>query len=163
MVCHRKHCGGWEIPRQTKKYKIFLFICFQNENLAEWESRSGTFVALGNKMYQGFDLATESAKKSTKGIPHRFNSSMETWLSALLGRFKIYFSLIICEVMIFEPIFDNSFPKQQVDMTSLRLNRNKEMSRMSMKRSNLSDIFLKMQVQDDKVTCTPLRKNNEYL
>ena len=108
---------------------------------AEWESRNGTFVALGNKMYQGCDTRS-GLKKSTKGIPHANKFQMDTWLGSLL---------------------DESFPKQEVTINSLRLNRQKEMSRMCCKRSALSDVFVKMQVQADKVTCTPLMKNNEYL
>ena len=69
---------------------VFLIHFFK----AEWESRTGTFVALGNKMYQGFDNATESTKKSTKGIPSRFNSTMDTWLSALLGRVQNFLKLV---------------------------------------------------------------------
>ena len=126
------------------KSKLFCLCIERNLSffLAEWETRSGTFVALGNKMYQGYDEATESTKKSTKGIPHVNKFEMDTWLSVLL---------------------DESFPQQSVQINSLRLNRNKEMSRMCCNRSALSDLFLKMQVQADKVTCTPLMQNNEYL
>ena len=109
---------------------------------AEWETRCGTFVALGNKMYQGFDGKTGEIKKSTKGIPHCNSFEMETWLSVL---------------------FDESFPLQSVEINSLRLNRNKEMSRMQCQRSSLNDVFLKMQVNSDKVTCTPLMKNGQFL
>ena len=110
--------------------------------LAEWETRNGTFVALGNKMYQGFDQTTGDIKKSTKGIPHSNQYSIETWINVLL---------------------DPSFPKQSVTINSLRLNQKKEMSRMKLQRSSLSDIFLKMHVLDDKITCTPLEKNKKIL
>ena len=92
-------------------------------------------------MYQGFDKKN-GIKKSTKGIPHINSFTMETWLSVLL---------------------DENFEKQSVTINSLRLNRNKEMSRMKCQRAALSDVFLKMQVQRDKISCTPLKKNNEYL
>ena len=120
-----------------------VYDCYITRILAEWETRDGTFVALGNKMYQGFDNATNTIKKSTKGLPHVNSFAMETLLGALL---------------------DESFPRQQVTINSLRLNRvNKEMSRMKCHRSALSDVFLKMQVQSDKVSCTQLMQNNEYL
>ena len=93
-------------------------------------------------MYQGFDRTKNDTKKSTKGIPHINDYSIETWLSVLLN---------------------SEYPKQSVVINSLRLNRNKEMSRMKMQRSSLNDIFLKMQVQQDKVTCTPLMKNKKFL
>ena len=121
-------------------------------------------MALRNKMYQGFDNATESTKKSTKGIPSRFNSTMDTWLSALLGMVqKNILRSFLIEIFLNQFFFDSSFPKQEVEMTSLRLNRKKEMSRMTMKRANLSDIFLKLSVQSDRISCTPLMKNNKYL
>lgn len=93
-------------------------------------------------MYQGFDGLTGDTKKSTKGIPHVNSFTMDTWLSVLL---------------------DESFPKQKVQINSLRLNCKKEMSRMSCHRSCLSDIFLKMQVHSDKVSCSPLKQNNQLL
>ena len=93
-------------------------------------------------MYQGFDKTSNSTKKSTKGIPHSNNFSIETWLSVLM---------------------DQNFPQQSVTINSLRLNRFKEMSRMKYERLSLSDVFLKMQVQSDKVTCTPLMKNKKLL
>ena len=93
-------------------------------------------------MYQGFDQKSGKTKKSTKGIPHINSFEMKTWISVLL---------------------DESFPKQSVMINSLRLNRNKEMSRMKCQRSSLSDIFVKMQVQTDKISCTPLKQNSMYL
>ena len=92
-------------------------------------------------MYQGFDTH-EGIKKSTKGIPHLHEYSMETWLSVLL---------------------DSSFPQQSVVINSLRLNYEKVMSRMKMQRNSLSEIFLKMQVQSDRISCTPMQKNGQYI
>lgn len=110
--------------------------------LAEWETRDGTFVALGNKMYQGFDQKSKTTKKSTKGIPHINEYSIETWLSVLL---------------------DSSFPQQSVHINSLRLNHKKIMTRMKQQRNSLSEIFLKMQVQHDKISCKPLMSNKKIL
>ena len=93
-------------------------------------------------MYQGFDQKTGEIKKSTKGIPHSNQYSMETWIGVLL---------------------DTDFPKQSVFINSLRLNQKKIMSRMRLQRSSLSDIFLKMHVCEDKVSCRPLMRNNKVL
>ena len=57
---------------------IFLCLKFKTYFSAEWETRDGTFVALGNKMYQGFDPKSGSTKKSTKGIPHINDYTMES-------------------------------------------------------------------------------------
>ena len=93
-------------------------------------------------MYQGQDGTSGSIKKSTKGIPHSNQYTMDTWLGCLL---------------------DESFPKQSVTINSLRLNRKKEMSRMKCQRAALSDVFVKMHVSDDKISCSPIKINNEYL
>lgn len=109
-------------------------------------NRSSSDLILKNwscqSLFKGFDPTSGSIKKSTKGIPHSNQYSMETWLSVLL---------------------DSSFPQQSVTINSLRLNQKKEMSRMKMQRSSLSDIFLKMRVQDDKISCSPLMENNKFL
>ena len=109
------------------------------ESSAEWETADGTFIALGNKMYQGYDPKTESVKKSTKGVPTRNKFATQLFQSVLL---------------------DETTPRQKVTINSLRLTRDKEMCRMKMEKSSLSDIFVKMQVLADKITCTPLRDLN---
>ena len=50
-----------------------------------------------------------------------------------------------------------------VEFQSLRQNRNKQMARVSVTKKGLSDIFVKMQVSDDKISCTPLTVNGEFL
>ena len=87
-------------------------------------------------MYQGYDPERDDIKKSTKGVPTRNKFKMKLFQSVLL---------------------DNTTPRQRVTINSLRLNRNKEMTRMRMEKSSLSDIFVKLQVLADKITCAPLR------
>ena len=90
-------------------------------------------------MYQGYDPKTDSVKKSTKGVPTRNKFKTALFQSVLL---------------------DEKTPRQKVTINSLRLTRDKEMCRMKMEKSSLSDIFVKMQVLADKITCTPLRDRN---
>ena len=60
-------------------------------------------------------------------------------------------------------LLDENTPRQRVTLNSLRLNRNKEMTRMRMEKSSLSDIFVKLQVLADKITCVPLRDQSGKL
>jgi len=110
--------------------------------LVEWECSNGTFIALTNKMYQAYDFEHDELKKSTKGIPHSNDFPMDIFQSVLL---------------------DQNFPRQTVQINSLRRNQDKEMARMVIEKTSLSDVFVKMQVSDDKVSCTPLKLNGEYV
>ena len=81
-------------------------------------------------------------KRSTKGIPHSTNYKMEAFLSTLLN------------------------PTENQDLVhfeSLRLNRDKQMARKEITKVGLSDIFTKMTVNDDKITCTPLKRDGKFL
>ena len=49
------------------------------------------------------------------------------------------------------------------EFESLRLNQKKEMARIKTTKSCLNDLFVKFQVDHDKVTCRPLRLNGQYL
>ena len=111
-------------------------------NLVEWETSNGTFVALTSKSYQCYDVDKNEIKKSTKGIPHSFKFSMDTFQRVLL---------------------DEEMPRQTVEINSLRRNLQKEMTRQKMEKTCLSDIFVKMQTSSDKISCTPLTVNGEYL
>ena len=93
-------------------------------------------------MYQGYDETSGQYKKSTKGVPTRNFFSMDLFKSVLL---------------------DETTPKQTVEIRSLRLNNNKEMSRMTVVKSSLSDIFVKMRVDSDKILCKPLISDGKIL
>ena len=124
-------------------------------------TRTGTFCALGNKLYQGnytdclfkFGLFEKfyiilgfdeknGLKRSTKGIPHSKNYEMESFISTLLNPTQ---------------------KKDFVHFESLRLNKEKQMSRKQITKIGLSDIFIKMQVSDDIITCSPLKLNGQFL
>ena len=50
-----------------------------------------------------------------------------------------------------------------VTLRALRLNRNQEMTRITQIKSGLSDIFVKFHLDDDGITCRPLKINGQYL
>ena len=76
----------------------------------------------------------------SKGIPHTEDLRTEAYLQTLYSKGSHY-----------------------VTLRSLRLNKNREMSRVTTVKRGLSDIFVKFRVADDGITCLPLMKNNEYL
>jgi len=51
----------------------------------------------------------------------------------------------------------------KVDIQCLRVTRDKKMARLNITKRGLNDIFCKMHVASDKVTCTPLTLNGEFL
>lgn len=58
---------------------------------------------------------------------------------------------------LFEKILLRKYVDQHtVKVKSLRVNTDRSMCRMTTEKKALSDIFLKMSVQEDKITCTPL-------
>ena len=50
-----------------------------------------------------------------------------------------------------------------VTLRTLRLNKQKKMSRFTLRKRGLNDIFLKFNVDDDAITCTPLTKKSKVL
>jgi hypothetical protein len=93
-------------------------------------------------MYQCYCHDKDEVKKSTKGVPHSNKFAMDMFKDVLL---------------------DQSTPIQKVNINSLRLNKLKQISRISTMKTSLSDIFVKMRVADDKITCSPLMKDGQIL
>ena len=93
-------------------------------------------------MYQCHNAETDEMKRSSKGVPHRTRFEMDTFKSVLL---------------------DENAPQTTVQLNSLRKNKNQQMTHVTLEKKALSDIFLKLQVQPDKITCKPLTLNNKYL
>ena len=60
-------------------------------------------------------------------------------------------------------LLDSTFPVQKVEINSLRLTKNKDMSRTKTVKNSLSDIFLKMRVSSDAITCEPLTKDGKLM
>ena len=76
----------------------------------------------------------------SKGIPHNENLESEAFVNALFTNNSHY-----------------------VTLRSLRLNKNREMSRITQRKKGLSDIFFKFPLDDDGITCRPLKLNEEFL
>jgi len=63
----------------------------------------------------------------------------------------------VFEMSLFEDILLGNYNGcHTVNVKSLRVNNDRHMCRMTTTKNALSDIFLKMAVQSDKITCLPL-------
>ena len=51
----------------------------------------------------------------------------------------------------------------KITMRTLRLTRDKHMARYSIEKTGLTDLFFKLKVADDAITCTPLELNGSFL
>ena len=87
-----------------------------------------------------YNADDQSSKSGTKGIPHNMNLSLEAFRSQL---------------------YEHKHHK--VSLTSLRLDNNQKMSKITQIKRGLSDLFCKFHVDNDQVTCTPLKENGKYL
>ena len=107
--------------------------------LVEFEFAKGQFVGLCPKSYFIID-DQENCKRSSKGIPHKIQLTIDTFKDVLLNS-----------------------AKHRVEFDQLRLNKNKHMSRATLNKRGLTDICLKTRVSDDKVTCSPLTKDGNFV
>ena len=83
---------------------------------------------------------TKSIKKGNKGVPMSESIDLDTYLNTLLGQ-----------------------STHSVEVRNLRMNQDRQMCRQHLKKKGLSDISVKVHVLDDKITCFPLRQNNDYM
>ena len=98
------------------------------------------FVALACKSYYISD-SDGNVKRSSKGIPHSIDLELDQFRDVLFGGVRSH----------------------KVDIQCLRVTRDKKMARLNINKRGLNDIFCKMHVASDKVTCTPLTLNGEFL
>lgn len=86
-------------------------------------------------------MILDEIKEAKKGIPYRFKLELEEFKEVLYG--------------------DNY--KHRVEVKSLRLDREKKMTRTTLKKSGLTDIHVKMRVEWDRVVCEPLTLNGQFV
>ena len=97
-------------------------------------------MALAPKSYAAINDQDEEQKRSSKGIPHSIDLTVELYRQILLE--------------------DQT---HSVQFDQLRLDRNKEMHRARLNKVGLTDICVKQHVHEDKITCSPLKVDNNYL
>ena len=110
-----------------------------NIYLVEFHFFKGELVALSPKCYYAYDEENGKVKKGTKGVPSQCKMKLQ--------EFK-------------EKLYENKTP--HVTVRSLRSVQN-HMSRTTQIKKGLSSLFCKFYVEDDGITCTPLKYTGEYL
>ncbi len=63
----------------------------------------------------------------------------------------------------FKTTLFNTSRQNDIEIRSLRKDNQNIMSRTTTKKKNISDIFYKLRVMNDKITCKPLELNGEIL
>ena len=120
-----------------------MFIYYKiNIYLAEWETEAGEFIALTSKSYMAKDDTSGDEKRGTKGIPHSIKVSMDNFRDIL---------------------YQEHAERDTISIDSLQLNRDKQMCRTNMTKQGLSDIFVKLAVASDKITCSPIKLNDQFI
>ena len=107
--------------------------------LVEFSLEKGHFIALSPKCYMAHDTSTNTKKLGTKGVPHSSNLQIQQFLDKLYDHKSTY-----------------------VPVRGFRT-KNELFVRMTQQKAALSDLYAKLRVADDKISCSPLIENNEYM
>lgn len=124
------------------KCKFKYNIKYTKYILAEFSFQKGEYIALTCKSYLADNHETGQGKRSSKGIPHRVNLKMDEYRTAL---------------------YSGGQSRHMVELRTLRLSRQNKMARYTIIKKGISDLFYKMRVADDHITCAPLKYKNQYL
>ena len=79
----------------------------------------------------------DDIKEAKKGIPHSWRLELQDFLDTLY----------------------EDAGKHTVEVRSLRLNKDKKMTRTTLRKQGLSDIHVKMSVGSDRIVCLPLEED----
>ena len=92
------------------------------------------------KWEQRVSLYTLSFHHTFEGIPHTQRITLDAFRSKLHSQFD-----------------------HQVTLSSLRLNSSKQMARIEQTKRGLTDLYVKFQVSQDRISCTPLKRDGKYM
>lgn len=106
--------------------------------LVEFNFERGCFVALSPKCYFAYDADSGTQKIGTKGVPHNANLTIQQFLNKL-------------------------YHNESVQVTVRGFRMRQELCRVTQQKSGLSDLYCKFPIADDKISCSPLTFNNEYM
>jgi len=108
----------------------------------EFSTRNGEMIALAPKSYFSYCRDTENTKDGRKGIPK--------WFQLGINNF-------------YDILYNDEAKKNIAEVRSLRLDKDKRMTRTTTRKSGLTSIHVKLGVQSDRVTCVPLKLDGKYL
>jgi len=60
-------------------------------------------------------------------------------------------------------LYNTNMDRHMVEIRTLRLSRENKMARYTMQKKGLGDIFYKMRIADDAITCSPLTVKGKYI
>lgn len=103
----------------------------------EFQTCSGQMIGLCAKSYIAECLKEDKVKDGRKGISNHVQLRVEEFKDVLYNG-----------------------AQHKTTITSLRLNKDHQMARTSTRKRGLSSIHVKLGVQDDKITCHPLKDRN---
>ena len=111
-------------------------------NLEEFSFTNGRFIALSPKSYYSFDVDTNKIKTGHKGIPHAEAKklTLDNYIDCLYNDVEV-----------------------KVISRELRRNKQQQMIYYTTQKRGLNSIFKKFRVQEDKISCLPLCKNDKFL
>ena len=96
-------------------------------------------MALSSKCYFAWNAENESAKIGSKGVPRTSKLELKNFLD------KLYHGTPI-----------------SAEIRTLQMYKN-EMIRSVQKRAALNDLFTKFHINEDRITCTPLKCFGDYI
>jgi len=101
----------------------------------EFISQKCEMIALSPKNYMASCLSTETTKTAMKGIPK--------WQDVTMENFR-------------ETLYDDT-NQNLVEVRSLRLDKDRQMTRTTLLKRGLSSIHVKLRIDKDRICCSPLR------
>ena len=107
----------------------------------EFQTTKGEMIALCPKTYYAHCLESKSTKDGRKGIQNT----------------------IELEAVEFKDVLYGYIDNHRTTVKSLRLNKDKKMTRTLTNKRGLSGIIYKTQVREDRIVCEPLRDTNQKL
>lgn len=108
----------------------------------EFLTQNGQMISLAPKSYYAHCQDTDVVKDGRKGIPKWFNLRLNNFL---------------------ETLYNDNADKHYAEVRSLRLNKDKQMTRTTTTKAGLTAIHVKLAVQNDRVTCVPLQRDSQYI
>jgi len=101
----------------------------------EFLSQKCEMIALSPKNYMASCLLSNTTKTAMKGIPK--------WQEVTMENFR-------------ETLYDDT-RQNVVEVRSLRLNKDRQMTRTTLLKRGLSSIHVKLRVNEDRIDCSPLQ------
>ena len=131
----------------------------------EFITVNGTYIGLAPKSYIiTNDDDTENVKRANKGI--YFEHIQMNCVNIFLQPFNYHNSGVPSDIQLSletfkRALFNKEAPK--VEVNSLLLNRQKEMTRVKFQKIGLTDVSLKYFIHEDLISGTPFQKDGKYL